>query len=135
MGFDFGSINYLAVGAAAIATFAVGGIWYGPLFSKPWMALTGVTEEMAAEGNMVRTFGLAFVMQVIAAFALAILIGGSGSLAGGAMTGFAVALVFVATSIAVNDLFEMRALKLWMINVGYNLVGYTLMGAIIGVWP
>ena len=133
MAIDTGMI--LSVIVAAVTTFVVGGLWYGPLFSKPWMALTGITEEKAAESNMVRTFGLAFVMQLIAASGLAVLIGGDSNIVDGALTGLAVSAFFVATSSAVNDLFEMRALKLWMINASYNLVGFTAMGAIIGVWP
>ena len=124
-----------SVVVAAVTTFVVGGLWYGPLFSKPWMALTGVTEEMAAQSNMIRTFGLAFVMQLIAASGLAVLIGSDSTVVDGALTGLAVAVAFVATSSAVNDLFEMRQLKLWIINASYNLVGFTAMGAIIGVWP
>ena len=33
----FGSINTLAALVAALSGFVIGAIWYGPLFSKPWM--------------------------------------------------------------------------------------------------
>lgn len=130
---DFGSINYLAVAVASLVSFAVGAVWYGPLFSKPWMAMTGVTEEQAAEANMVKTFGLTFVMMVIMAVFLAAMIGGEG-LVRGAITGLMLAVVFTGFSMAINDLFEMRPFKLTMINAGYNIVVYTLMGTIIGFW-
>lgn len=32
-------VNYLAVAAAVIASFAFGWLWYGPLFGKKWAGL------------------------------------------------------------------------------------------------
>ena len=37
-------INYWAVVVAALSGFAVGALWYGPLFGRQWMAASGVTE-------------------------------------------------------------------------------------------
>ncbi|MGC9355126.1 MAG: DUF1761 domain-containing protein, partial [Mariniphaga sp.] len=48
----FGSINYLAVIVAALSSFMVGWIWYGPLFGKSWMKLHGFTEEELKEGSL-----------------------------------------------------------------------------------
>jgi hypothetical protein len=33
-----GQINLLAVVLGALAFFAIGALWYGPLFGKPWKA-------------------------------------------------------------------------------------------------
>jgi hypothetical protein len=41
---------------------------------------------------------------------------------------------FVATAMAVQNLFERRSWKLTAINGGYNAVALTLIGAIIGAW-
>ena len=40
-----GSLNWLAVLVAAASGFVIGGLWYGPLFQKPWMRLSGMTKE------------------------------------------------------------------------------------------
>jgi hypothetical protein len=37
-------------------------------------------------------------------------------------------------SLGVIYLFEQRSLKLWLINSGYQVVAYTMMGAILGAW-
>ena len=37
------NINYIAVVVAAVASMAVGFIWYGVLFRKQWMSLMGFT--------------------------------------------------------------------------------------------
>ena len=43
-------INWLAVIVATVATFILGGLWYGPLFGRMWMAASGMTDEKAKQG-------------------------------------------------------------------------------------
>jgi hypothetical protein len=38
----------LAVVVAAIVSMVIGGLWYGPLFGKMWVELSGMTEEKVA---------------------------------------------------------------------------------------
>ena len=35
------AVNWLAVIAAALSMFVIGGLWYGPLFAKPWQRAAG----------------------------------------------------------------------------------------------
>ena len=44
--------NLLAILVAAATGFLIGGLWYGPLFGKAWMAEHGFTEEQLRAGNM-----------------------------------------------------------------------------------
>lgn len=128
-------VNYWAVLVAAVSSFAVGALWYAPfLTGKAWQKEAGLTDEQLKEANMGKTFGLAFVMSVIIAYGMAMFFGGEADLHKGAMWGMMTALFFVIPSFAINDLFEHRPLKLWLINAGYNLVTYTIMGAILGAW-
>ena len=46
----------------------------------------------------------------------------------------AAGLGWVAMSLGVIYLFEQRSMKLWLINSGYQIVAYTVMGAILGAW-
>ncbi|HSR41197.1 MAG TPA: DUF1761 domain-containing protein, partial [Longimicrobiales bacterium] len=71
---DLGAINWLAVVVAAVSTFILGGLWYGPLFGKTWMAASGMTEEKAKQGNMAMIFGVSFLLQLVAAAVLAMFI-------------------------------------------------------------
>jgi hypothetical protein len=131
----FGEVNYLAVLVAAISNFILGGIWYSRAFlGKPWMEASGITEEKVQEANMPRTFGVAFILELIAAFVLAIFIGAESDLHFGALAGFHVGLFWVGTGLGVIYLFEQRSLKLWLVNAGYMTVAFTLMGAILGAW-
>jgi len=129
------SINWLSVVVAALAGFVVGGLWYGPLFQKPWMAASGMTKEKGAQGNMVLTFGGAYVLNLLGAIGIAILLGDHRSLLLGVHTGAFAAFFFIATALGVVYLFEQRPFKLWLINAGYQIVNFAAMGAIIGAWP
>ena len=129
-----GAINWLAVIVAAVATFALGALWYGPLMGKAWMKASGMTEEKAASANMARTFGVAFVLQLLAAFALAMFIGPDAELGFGVFAGFMTGTFFVATAFGVVYLFEQEPFALWGINASYHILSFTLMGAILGAW-
>ena len=66
MSFD---INWLAVLAAAVSAFVLGGIWYGPLFKNTWCREAGIdlsaakpqllTPELAAGAGWLVTMGCA----------------------------------------------------------------------------
>jgi len=39
-------INPLAIGAAALVAFLIGGLWYSPVaFARPWMEANGFTVD------------------------------------------------------------------------------------------
>ncbi|MBV9882102.1 MAG: DUF1761 domain-containing protein [Sphingomonadaceae bacterium] len=124
-------VNYLAVLLAALSAFLLGGLWYSLLFARPWAALTGQSEEKLKSGNPAIVFGGAFLLNLVAAYVLAMFVGGTG-LKFSALAGLAVGLCWVATAVGVAYLFERRPLGLWLINGGYVTLQYTAMGAIIG---
>ena len=126
-------VSWLAILVAALLTFVLGGLWYGPLFGKPWMRASGITEERARQANMPLIFGASFALQLLAAFSLDMFIGEEGAGFGvfaGAMTG----IFFVATAFGVVYLFEQRPLAHWAVNAGYQIVAFTMMGAVLGAW-
>jgi Protein of unknown function (DUF1761) len=127
--------NLAAVFVAALMSFAIGGLWYSPLlFARPWMQAAGLSEQQVREAPMGRVFGLAGVASLVMALNLAAFIGPKASLSFGLFAGAAAAIGWVAMSLAVIYLFEQRSLKLWLINSGYQVLAYTLMGGLIGVW-
>jgi len=127
-------VNWLAVVAAALASFVLGGLWYSALFSKAWQRLVGMTDERMKSGNKALTFGGAFVLSLIASAVFAMFLGPKVSLGFGAAAGFGAGLCWVATSFGINDLFEQRPLQLTLINGGYHTLQFTVMGAILGAW-
>jgi hypothetical protein len=129
------SINWLAVLVAAVSTFILGGLWYGPLFGRLWMRVTGITEAQANQANMAKVFGLSFVLEFIAAAVLAMFIGADATVALATFAGFAVGLFWVGAALGVLYLFEQRPFAHWAVNAGYHTVAFTVMGAILGAWP
>lgn len=128
-------INYLAVVAAAVSAFIVGGLWYSPvLFGKRWMQLTGITEERAAQANPAKTFGVAFVWSLLGALVFAMFLGPAPAFGFASGAGFSAGLFWVAGSFAINYQFEQKPAGLLLINGGYHTVQYTLFGAILGLW-
>jgi len=130
------AVNWLAVVAATIAAFVVGGIWYGPLFGKAWQALNGISDEDIKASNTLRTFGGAFALTAVAAFGLAMMMQmhPAPALNTGLGVGTTVGLAFVASSTGINYLFALKPLKLYLIDAGYLVLMFAVLGLIIGAW-
>jgi len=127
--------NPLAVIAAALASFVLGGLWYSPvLFGKAWQRESGVTDDEMRNANMLRIFGLAFVLCLIAAWVFALFLGPRPPLALGLGAGSAAGIGWVASSFGINYLFERKSLKLFLINGGYHALQFTIIGLILALW-
>jgi hypothetical protein len=129
-------INYLAVLVCGIISMATGALWYGPLFGKAWMKETGMTEEDVKDFNPAKMYGMAFVAQLIVALIMAYVISLIG--ATGVIGGIRVALTawvgFVAATMMINNLFQGKSTKLFIIDGGYHLVNMLTYGIIIVLW-
>ena len=130
-------INWIATLAGAIGYFALGALWYSFLFQKKWIKYTGVsmTDPNAKKGIGAIMFG-SFIMMFICSVAIAILvsrIGLSGWMSGlklGLLTG----TCFAFTSMAINMLYEKKAVGLYFINGGYQILGNIIAAVIICAW-
>ena len=128
-------MNYLAVVVAALSNFIVGGLWYSKiLFGNVWMQSNNFAEDDIKGANMGLIYGKTFVLMLIAAFVLAMFIGPEATLGTGLLAGLFVGVGWVATSMGVNDLFERRSTAHFLVNSGYHVVSFMVMGAILGVW-
>jgi len=129
-------INWFAVLAASLSTFALGGLWYSPaLFGRAWMTVNNLNNEQLAKSNTAKIFGLAFVFAVIMAANLAAFLAEPKTTATwGATAGFLAGFGWVALGIATIALFERRSAKYVLINGGYMTVAFVLMGLILGAW-
>jgi Protein of unknown function (DUF1761) len=128
-------INWLAVVAAALSGFIVGGIWYSPiLFANAWMADSNITKEQGQQSNKAKIFGFtAFFLFVMSANLAAFLATPTTTAAWGAQAG-CLAGIWTFSAIAIHSLFEQKSWRYIFINGGYSLVSLTLMGFIIGLW-
>ncbi|MBV9573576.1 MAG: DUF1761 domain-containing protein [Acidobacteriales bacterium] len=135
-------INIWPVLAAAVATMVIGFLWYSPaLFAKPWTRLMGYDlNDKARMAEMQRgaakMYALTFVATLVSAAMLAKIIAVTtvNSPLYGVKIGLAIWLGFVTTVQLTNALFNKKPAKLYLIDTGYQLVCYAVMGAIIAMW-
>lgn len=127
------AVNWVAVIVAAIASFGIGAIWYSPLmFTKAWLRESGVDPARGRNANMPLMMGTAFVLVLLATAVFAMFLGPNVDFGSGALYGFLAGLFWVTGYFGVNYLFEQRSFKLFLINGGYNVVSFTVMGAVLG---
>jgi hypothetical protein len=128
-------INWMAVLAAAVVTFVLGGVWYGPLFGRVWRTAEGQAEpQPERQKHPAIVYGLSFVLMLIAAAVLAIALEPDPTIPRSVVVGVVVGVGWVATSFGVNYLFAGRRLALFAVDAGYNVVLFALMGLIIGLF-
>ena len=129
-------LNWLAIVVAALSAFALGAIWYGPVFGKAWQALSGLTDEDIQQGHPALTYGGALVLNLIAAFAMGMVmqLHPAPDLGSGLNVGLLIGLAFVATSFGINYLFAQKPFRLYLIDAGYMVALLAIMGAILGAW-
>jgi hypothetical protein len=132
-GFD---VNWLAVLVAAVARFAIGGVWFAPFgFGPAWGRLVRL-DAGAAKARMGRAMAVDFVAGLVLAWVLANLLQflGVNRWMAGARVSFFLWLGFIAMPFLSATVFEGRPLRLFAIVAGFWLVCVVVMGGIIGGW-
>lgn len=140
---DFSAINWLAVIVAAVAFFALGALWYGPLFGKKWQKGVGLSDDEIKSANMGKLFGSAFIFALIISVGMAMFFFGFPAEPGaeqamtvdmGAMYGIMTGVFFLFPSISMNYLFARKSVSLMLIDSGYHVIAYTVVGVILAAW-
>lgn len=130
---DFAGMNYVAIIAAAIASFMFGALWYGAL-SKPWMEAVGKSPDELSNASPAML--IAAGSQLVMAFVLAGLIGhlgeGQVTMLNGIISAAFVWTGFVLTTLLTNHAFQDGNWKLAAIDGGHWLGVLLVQGAIIG---
>ena len=133
---NLNEINWLAVVAAALSTFIIGGLWYSPiLFGRVWLRANGFTEAEVKNFDKGRAFGGAFFLALVMSANLAMFLADSKTTLLWGMTAGALAGIgWVAAGLTVIALFENRSWSYILVNGGYQVVAFVSMGAILGAW-
>jgi tryptophan-rich sensory protein len=131
---DFADVNYIAVIVAAVAGFAVGAVWYALLFSKPWLAAVGFTEEDVKQGRSPLPFVFSAIGLLIMAWVLSTIVAPADGIGRGIIVGLLLWLGFTATTTVVNYAYAARKPMLMLIDGGHWLAVAVVMGAIIGAF-
>ncbi|HEY8184685.1 MAG TPA: DUF1761 domain-containing protein [Pyrinomonadaceae bacterium] len=133
-------INYPAVIVATLVHYILGGLWYSPLlFGNKFLQIVPWTPEQKAQVEAtahVKELVIAFVMSLVLVYILAHFIHytKAKNWRGGIETAFWLWLGFITTTQLATVIFELRPLGLYLINIGYQLVGCALAGLILAVW-
>ena len=131
-------VNYLAVLVAAVASFLLGWLWYGPLFGKPWMKLMNFDKNSMKSMKLspVTAMILGFLTYLVIAYVLAgfISILNSATIVEGIKIAFWIWLGFIATTTLGSFLWEGKSIKLYLLNNAYNLLNILVIAVILTAW-
>ncbi len=93
----------------------------------------GLSEDDLKGANMARIFGTTLVLTFIMALGIA-LFGDLKDWMSGLQSGLLFGVFFVAASMGINYLYQQKSLKLWLIDIGYQVIFMGIIGAILGAW-
>jgi Protein of unknown function (DUF1761) len=129
-------MNWIAVVLAAALGFAFGALWFVPLFGRAWDREAGLTEEIKQSGNKALIFGGAFLLYLFMAFIVGHTLATYGNPALGlsVMIAGGVGLGFVMPAFGISYLFAHRSLSLFLMDAGYWLLTFCIMGAVFGMF-
>lgn len=129
-------INHWAVLVCSVLNLALGALWYSPiLFYKSWMKENNFTEEDVKKVNPAKTYTLTVLFSLIICYNLAFFLGDAKTdMMWGLTAGFLAGFGFSALIFAIIALFEMRSWKYILINSGYIIIYFSLVGFILGAW-
>ncbi len=137
-------IHWLPQGAAAASALVIGFLWYGVLFKKAWMEGAGVTMEKIKNGiNPALLYGIVFVLAFILSMGLyrhiidihaAFDSTTEYPFWHGVSHGLWDAFLYGGiTTLVTSALFDQRSWKYILINMGYWIITFGVMGGLIGL--
>lgn len=128
-------INYTAVLIAGMVYYFLGYLWYSPKkLGNIWLQLNYI--KIDGKKNHSLLLLLAMISTLTASFILSyfIYLAGASGLVAGAAIGILASIGIMATTVGVSFISEERQIKLLIIDTGYHLIGFMVMGMIISVW-
>ncbi len=128
-------MGFVAVLAAAAASWIFGAIWYG-IVAEPWKKASGVPlgddgKPLAAKKAAPYITSLVSAVLVAGMMRHAFVLSGIDTIGEGIVTGFGIGLFFATPWIATNYGFSDRPMALTAIDGAYATVGCTLMGLVL----
>ena len=140
MDFSFLSqINYLAVAVSSVVFFLLGSVWFSGLFGSIWqeeLAQHNVVIQQPTSGSLMIKMLLTFCTNILASIAMAalVVITNSVSIESGLLLGLITTLGFAVTTLASVFVWESRSLKLFLLDIGYPVVGIITSSVILSLW-
>lgn len=135
----FYHINYVAVGVTSVIFFFIGSAWFSFLFRSQWIKELkhhNVTIREPKQSVLINKMILTFCANVAACIALACLVimTDSTTVFSGLILGIITALGFAVPSLGSVFIWENRSLNLYLIDVGYPVVGIIVSAILLSLW-
>jgi hypothetical protein len=129
-------INHWAVLVAAIANLIVGALWYSPaLFYNAWKSENNKTDEDFKNINLGKLYGISTILSVIICYNMAFFLGDANTdWVWGTTAGFLTGFGWAAMIFVIIAMYEQKSIRYMLINGGYIVVYFTLIGFILGIW-
>lgn len=131
------NLPWLQILVAAVAYFALGAIWYGPLFSKAWVRGHGVNmSDPNAKKGVAGIMITSFFILVIACTALAIVlrIAGVSDAEHAIKWGAFLGVGFAVTSTSMSYVYLKKPVSIHLIDGLYHVIGLIIAALIITMW-
>ncbi len=134
------NLSWLPVIIAAVAAWIFGAVYYG-ILCKAWLAAQGTTVEQTKAANAGKSsaakatpFVLSFIAEIVMGVAMSGILFHIGiyGLGAGLFSGAMIWIGFVLTTIAVNNAYTFRSVRLTAIDAGHWLGVLLIIGGILG---
>lgn len=135
-------INYVAVLIASLVNFIAGFLWFSPktMFPVWWRAMGKSPEDQPGTESMGTVFGSTVAGVFVQTFTIAVVIGwyaaanlGEINLVSSAMIGSFIGIGSAAAASLSHRLFGGHGFRVWLIEVGSDVLNATLVGAVLGL--
>lgn len=131
--------NYIPIVVAAVASMALGFLWYGPLFGKQWMKMMGLTLKSVKKMPLTpgQAMGLGFVSALVTAYVLSQFVSALviTTPQGASQFAFWIWLGIAAPISLGTFLWEGKSFKLFVLNAAHLLVMLVVNTTILALWP
>lgn len=129
-------INHWAVLVCAIFNLILGAVWYSPaLFFKAWKEENNLTDDDLKKVNAPVVYGVTFFLAYLMSYNLAFFLGDDQTnTTWGLTAGFLAGFGWAAAIFTVIALFEQKSWRYILINGGYIIVYFCVIGMILGAW-
>jgi hypothetical protein len=123
----------IAAAVGSIAAMVVGGVWYSPLlFGAAWKRLAQVPDT--SQTNPAMIYGGAFALIFLGALVFGAFIGSSPEVGFAIGAGLSAGLAWAAGSLWISYIFEGRPVRLGLINGGFHIIQYGLIGLAFAIF-
>jgi hypothetical protein len=130
------NLNYLAIIVSSVIYFILGAVWFGPLFGKLWLKLTGLSLTEEDKKSAPFMFAKTFILDFIITFSVAILVNliQPITILSALKISLLIGVGFVVAPFFGNFMYAKRSIKLFFIEAGYHVFCITISAIILTIW-